>query len=1005
MSSGLFFERRDHLLIRIVNSVYDADNELGYTRKLYYTFFHPLGIKELAESKGLRTAYSIVNLLASMERGSIDDRIQALSGLKDDILTTADGPMPRNTARILLQIMKDLVRAKGNSRQQLELAHDFRMAAFGKPRVIRRLLDRYHLLEMPEEWNQFAFDDHVHDANTSGRKSPTHLIMDAWIKGIRRLRVIYYHYLEPRFASELIQAAAIMDIDLRIGIELRARFRGRYVSFIWCARGFPDVESFLCFLAEIKVSRFMAEGRAVVRFKEKYALKLLEDFNTTRREALCQDLGIALPPLDPEGFLRFISPGQPSALFVGEYLHSLILKSAKETIAAWEEQPAQTEEEEGEREGFINQMEGLTVGELIAGYLESSPFFDMFQSPHICTDTDIPSHLKLNFKEMLNAISGLHHSFRVTLNLEDLSPEDVVELLYDGQGRISRLEIINLKNFITDRTDRLASVNTLHRAINEDSILKLKMVVRKISQDVDAKAAPDREDRLKKLTEILYDIDSPQGHVRGQTSEIKDRQRFHGKTQPQSWHGICHHRHPAPAGCRTDPPQRHEYSARPDCRSVDGPPRPRPLHLPILRYLPGIRHLVMREKTDWVMESQAVEMGETGNIVSLGRVFRKIRNDLGRDPQKGKKPPRTRLWNDLNSKLKNTLKILTGFIPAFLCFAFTKEWWLLAYLGAFIWFGITGVRNVLQSVIGGDGIRRTSLLKWNDFVIWDRLADSLLFTGFSVPLLDWVVKSLVLEKAFGITMTTSPTILYTVMAVANGIYLFSHNMFRGLPRTAATGNLFRSIFSIPVAILFSGGISAVLTLLGVPAVDTVLQKWAAIISKGASDCVAGIIEGAAERYHNIKLRKRDIRMKFSDLFSTYSRLAQLFPESEELKILEHPAALLNNKNSEVRDLMVVIIINCLDLLYFWMYLPRAKIVMMDMFDNLMPEEKIIFRQAQQLLSQERYIAGLFVDGILGHNFNRPLSFYLTTHRTYLSQITALLPEDPYGQTAENQPRA
>ena len=33
-----------------------------------------------------------------------------------------------------------------------------------------------------EDWNQIAFDDHVHDVNTKGRKSSTHLIMDAWIK-------------------------------------------------------------------------------------------------------------------------------------------------------------------------------------------------------------------------------------------------------------------------------------------------------------------------------------------------------------------------------------------------------------------------------------------------------------------------------------------------------------------------------------------------------------------------------------------------------------------------------------------------------------------------------------------------------------------------------------------------------------------------------------------------------------------------------------------------------
>ncbi|MBU0973515.1 MAG: hypothetical protein KKC20_22940, partial [Proteobacteria bacterium] len=161
----LFFDTRDHDLIRVVNSVYDADSTLGYTRKLYYPVFHPLGIKELAESKGIRMAYAFVNLLESMERGEIENRLQALNGLKDEILNTADGTMPKNTARVLLQIMKELVRAKGNYPLQLQLSHSFRMAAFGKPRVVRRLLKHYHLLEMPEDWNQITFDDHVHDAN------------------------------------------------------------------------------------------------------------------------------------------------------------------------------------------------------------------------------------------------------------------------------------------------------------------------------------------------------------------------------------------------------------------------------------------------------------------------------------------------------------------------------------------------------------------------------------------------------------------------------------------------------------------------------------------------------------------------------------------------------------------------------------------------------------------------------------------------------------------------
>ena len=82
------------------------------------------------------------------------------------------------------------------------------------------------------------------------------------------------------------------------------------------------------------------------------------------------------------------------------------------------------------------------------------------------------------------------------------------------------------------------------------------------------------------------------------------------------------------------------------------------------------------------------------------------------------------------SGLKNTLEILIGFVPAFATFALTKDWWLLAYCGAFIWFGITGLRNILQSVLGGGGLRRSPLLRWNAYVSWDRIADSLLFTGF-----------------------------------------------------------------------------------------------------------------------------------------------------------------------------------------------------------------------------------------------------------------------------------
>ena len=52
------FDRRDHELIRIVNSVLGGGGDDAYTRRLYYPYFHAQGIKEMAESKGLRIAYA-----------------------------------------------------------------------------------------------------------------------------------------------------------------------------------------------------------------------------------------------------------------------------------------------------------------------------------------------------------------------------------------------------------------------------------------------------------------------------------------------------------------------------------------------------------------------------------------------------------------------------------------------------------------------------------------------------------------------------------------------------------------------------------------------------------------------------------------------------------------------------------------------------------------------------------------------------------------------------------
>jgi hypothetical protein len=423
------------------------------------------------------------------------------------------------------------------------------------------------------------------------------------------------------------------------------------------------------------------------------------------------------------------------------------------------------------------------------------------------------------------------------------------------------------------------------------------------------------------------------------------------------------------------------------------PHRPdKPLHPLLYRFAlsaPFFNWIGFKCIRGWQVASASTRMATPGNIVTLGGI--RSRHSKSFDFQNRMKdhPASEFSFGHLNSRLKNTLKVLLGFVPAFLTFALTKDWWVLAYLGAFIWFGITGFRNIIQSVLGGGGLRRSPLLRWNDYVSWDRITDSLLYTGFSVPLLDYVVKTVVLDRGFDITTANRPILLYTFMALANGIYLFSHNTFRGLPRSAAFGNLFRSILSIPIAVLINAGLCAVLPMAGVLNPDTVLQKWAAIISKTASDFVAGIIEGLADRYANIRLRLRDYRQKFDSILRVYSELELLHPNVKTFGVLKAPPDKKGTARAETMEMERIIMLHALDLLYFWMYQPRAQSAFKLFVGSLSEDERQIMVSSQFTLQRNREISQLFIDGIFGPNFPKPLSFYLARYSEYLAAIKRL----------------
>lgn len=998
--SKLLFDRRDYELLSIVNDVLNREQSLSYLRNLLYPYMHPRGIKEMAASRGLRMAYAAVRLMESLELGKADDRITALRCLRDEVTHSGDSPMPNNMARVLLVIMKEMVRARDDEYRQLQLAHDFRTAATGKPRHIRAFLHRYFLLEMPEEWNQETFDDHVHDVNTKGRKSPSHLIMDAWIKGIRRLTVIYYNYVGAKAVEELLEAAEIMGIDVRIGVESSARFRGRYVQLIWVPRGFSDARDFLSFLSDPLVEAFMGEGRKVSEYQQRYVLAVLREFNDRHRLEINQHFGLELAPLDQTEFLTFVGAGQASILHLAQFIHGNLLATMQARMAELRECYQHASSEECQKLiALVEEMRDLDSEEIVERFLRPAKNPGI-PNPHIPRDdADVPNLLWLSPSELVERLSHLHSGYRITLNLSNLKAEDVIELLYDCRGAITHLEIFNLKDYMSGKAPAYEEINELQRSLNDGNVLALKKHLRSIIQRVEAGSDDDAANRALKLREILCNLDKLQKSYKhtplkpriGSDSTGRSR-RIHGmglaleETLPNRAQREINHPDFAP---RFTIPVRTDAFLRLTQIPEEGAEATTRRFFRWLRVIPALRWMGFRKQRDWIVQEASTRIVPHGNIVLLGGFREENGKGLSLQDARQEAPAARVSWRYLNGILKNGLKILIGFIPAFATFFLTKEWWLLAYGGAFIWFGITGLRNILQSVLGAGGIRRSPLLKWDSYVSWDRFADSLLYTGFSVPLLEYLVKMVILDRSLDINTTTNPALLYTFMAVANGLYIASHNLWRGLPKGAVIGNLFRSMLSIPLAIGLSAVIGTILGGFGVIDVAGHLQRWAAIISKAASDFVAGFIEGLADRYRYIRQRSRDYTTKLAQLFDTYVQLELLFPESEVLKMLDSPKILLRKVTAEARDLERIIIMNALDLLYFWMYQPRARSVLGTLMRGMSEEEKQILVRSQSILHRKREISQFFVDGIVGKKFAKALSFYLNRSDEYLEAIEKL----------------
>lgn len=983
MSVSFYFDRQDREILTLVNRILECPDKAQ--SRVFDANLHPHGIKGLVISRVSRVAYAVINLLTNLEVGQADDRIMALQALYDEVMSSAHSMLRRNTARVLLQIMKDLVRAQDSPLTQLKLAHDFRKAAQGTPRVVRKMLARYHLPEMPEEWNQLSFDDHVYDAHSRGRKTPTHLIMDAWIKGLRYLTVVYSNYIDYAAAREILDAAAIMGIHVRVGLEVRCPFRGRYVSMVWVPRGFSASGDFLEFLESDKMQALTAQGREAVEWRKARTLDALDRWNEGKRKELSRAWGTEIPEIKAGRLMACVGLGQPSFEHLAECMHGHVLPFAKIRAQELKKRVAAGQDDDGAAEREILELENLTSAVIARDWLEGSDL------PEIgVKQEDVPVMFTRSPAQMVEELSTLHTGYRLILNLAGLNVRDVLELLYDCDCCITHLELFNLKDWHEGLLNDLPAINELQRVLNEGRGPRIKQMVHEILDNLEESGEIERAAKFRSIQSNIptlweYYRKNPLKSRIGSNSVRDNNGRSFGmgfvytETLPsrakKTLRENSEYMGEIPVHTRIE----ERVSYEDDRENVSGLTR-------AIRHVPGLRHFRQARRRAWLPDDNS-EIQRPGNVVSLGGINTPPANALleDKEPRKEDKPGSAYL----STTVTNWIKVMAGFIPSVASFLYTQDWWFLAWFGTFIWFGITGIRNIIQMVVAGNGTTRNTLLRWKDHVSISRICDSLMYTGISVALLEVIVRVWLLEDLCGLSVREHPGIVFAVLNFVNAIYICTHNIYRGFPREAAIGNLFRSALAIPVSSWYNQAFVAILLLCGVADPLFYTVPSAAIISKLASDTVAAVIEGYADSQNNRRMRRWDYDGKISRVFACYTRLELLFPEEDILIKLARSEGRVDEVSGEARKLELALIINALDLMYFWYYQPRAQDAFRRLVKNMSQADRTVFARSQLVLLRERDISQLFVDGLVGRNFSQPLAFYLDKRRDYLNAMMKL----------------
>jgi len=238
---------------------------------------HPLGVSRWFKKRRISIAEAYIQVVSDLESKHSKARLRALRMMVNVSFHAKTLDLPLNTARVQLGLIKEAVKHKGDRRRQLELLQDFSVSSHGQQQVIRRLLDELNIIELPETGDRLknldaGWDEHVHDTATSGRKNPTQLLIDAFIKGISELTIAYGSIDAIELMCEAVDAGRIVGIRVNLALEFSILVQGRRFHFMavlphfkngkdaraWLKNCSPDFKTILDGLRENQTNRVEA---------------------------------------------------------------------------------------------------------------------------------------------------------------------------------------------------------------------------------------------------------------------------------------------------------------------------------------------------------------------------------------------------------------------------------------------------------------------------------------------------------------------------------------------------------------------------------------------------------------------------------------------------------------------------------------------------------------------------------------------------------------------------